>query len=152
MTSYELWLFLHVSAAIVWIGGAVAAQVFAALTKRAADPAQSAALGRNVSFLGNWVFLPSSLVVLVTGIGLTEDGGWDWSEPFIAIGLVGWALVFVTAFGYVSRAMASAGQRMATEGPSPALMAQINRVVLLARGLIVVLFVIVFVMVTKLGT
>jgi uncharacterized membrane protein len=99
MSWYELWLFLHISAAILWIGGAVAVQVFAALTKRAGDPAQSAALGHNVSFLASRVFLPSSLVVLATGIALTENGNWDWSEPFIWLGLIGWALVVVTAFG-----------------------------------------------------
>jgi uncharacterized membrane protein len=152
LTWYEFWLFLHISAAIVWIGGAVAVQVFAALTKRAADPAQSAALGRNVAFLAAKVFLPSSLFVFVTGIAVTEDGGWDWSEPFIVLGIVGWALVSVTAFGYVSRGMRGAGQRIAAEGPSPALTAEVNRLVLIARGLVVVLFVIVFLMVTKLGT
>jgi uncharacterized membrane protein len=36
MTWYELWLFLHVLGAIVWIGGATAIQVFGVLTKRAA--------------------------------------------------------------------------------------------------------------------
>jgi uncharacterized membrane protein len=151
MSWYELWLFLHISAAIVWIGGAFAAQVFAAFTKRAGDPAQSAAFGRNVAFLASRVFLPSSLVVLATGIALTENGNWDWSEPFIWLGLLGWALVSITAFGYVGRAMARAGQRMAAEGPNPEIAAEINRIVLLARVLIVILFVIVFLMVTKLG-
>lgn len=152
MTWYELWLFLHVSASIVWIGGAVTAQVFAALTKRARDPAQMAAFGANAAFMGMWVFLPSSLLVLLTGIAVTEEGGWPWGEPFIVLGLLGWLFVAGTAFGYVGRAMGKAGRRMATEGPSPALVAEVNRIVLLARGLILVLFVIVFLMVTKLGT
>ena len=152
MSWYELWLFLHISAVILWIGGGVAAQVFAALTKRAGDPAQSVALGRNVSFLVSRVFLPSSLVVVVTGIALTENGGWDWSEPFIVAGLVGWAVVSATAFGYVSGAMGRVGRRMAAEGPSPALLADVNRLVLLARVVLLILFVLVFMMTVKLGT
>jgi uncharacterized membrane protein len=152
MTWYELWLFLHISAAIVWIGGAVAVQVFAALTKRAADPAQSAALGRNVSFLGSKVFLPAALLVGVTGIALVVEGNWDWGEPFVAFGLLGWAVVALTAFGYVSPSLGRAGRRMAEEGPSPALVAEIDRLVLLARALILVLFVVVFMMVAKLWT
>jgi uncharacterized membrane protein len=152
MSWNEFWLFLHLSATIVWIGGAVAVQIFAALTKRAADPALSAAFGRNVAFFASRVFFPSSLVVLATGIFLTENGNWHWSEPFIVFGLVGWAVVAATAFGYVGRAMASVGRRMATEGPSPALLAEVNRIVLLARVLILILFAIVFMMVTKLGT
>ena len=48
--------------------------------------------------------------------------------------------------------MARAGQRMAVEGPNPEIVAEINRVGLIARVLIVILFVLVFMMVTKLGT
>jgi hypothetical protein len=89
---------------------------------------------------------------LQTGVLLTEDGNWDWSEPFIWLGLVGWAVVSVTAFGYLTRAMGRVGARIAAEGPSPALGAEVNRLVLLARLLILVLFAIVFLMVVKLGT
>jgi hypothetical protein len=41
---------------------------------------------------------------------------------------------------------------MATEGPSPELGAEVNRLVLIARVLILVLFAVVFVMVVKPGT
>lgn len=152
MTWYELWLFLHISAVTVWIGGAVSVQVFGILTKRAADPAQSMAFGRNVAFMAMKVFLPSALVVLATGLALAENGNWDWGEPFVYLGLVGWALVAAAGFGYVGPSLKRAGQRMATEGASPALFAEMNRLVLIARLLILVLFVVVFLMVTKLGT
>jgi uncharacterized membrane protein len=151
MTSYELWLFLHISAAIVWIGGAAVAQVFGYMAQRSGDPAQSAAFGRTMGFIGPKVFMPASIVVLLTGILLTEDGNWDWSEWFIVLGLVGWAIVAVVAFAYLTRAMAAVGARMAAEGPSPDLGRQVNRLVLLARVLILVLFAVVFVMVVKPG-
>ena len=152
MTWYELWLFLHISAAIVWIGGAVTVQVIALLTKRANDPAQAAAFGRNSAFVGTRVFAPSSVLVLATGLALTENGSWDWSEPFIYLGLIGWALVAGTAFLFLSRAIGRASRRIATEGPSPALMAEIGRLIVLARVLVFVLFVIVFLMTVKPGT
>jgi uncharacterized membrane protein len=152
VTWYELWLFVHISAAIVWIGGAFAVQVFAVLTKRAADPAQAAAFGRNVAFFAKNVFLPSSLVVCATGVALTENGNWPWSEPFVVFGLIAWAAVSLTAFAYLGPTMARLGARMAVEGPSPALGAEVNRLALLARVLVLVLFVVVFMMVTKLGT
>lgn len=152
MTSYELWLFLHISAAIVWIGGAVAGQVFGVLAKRSGDPSVSAAFGRNLGFIAMYVFLPSSLVVLVTGVLLVEDGNWDWSEPFVAFGIVGWAVVAAIAFGYLTRELGKTGARMAAEGPSPELAARLGQLVLLARVLLLVLFAIVFMMVVKLGT
>ena len=152
MTSYELWLFLHITAAIVWIGGALTAQVFGVLAQRSGDPMRSAAFGRDMAFVGPKVFLPASIVVLVTGALVTEDGNWDWSEPFILLGLVGGLGVALIGFGYLTRAMGSAGARMAQEGPSPALVAEVNRLVLIGRLLLLVLFVIVFVMVVKPGT
>ncbi len=152
MSSYEIWLFVHITAAIVWLGGALAAQVFAALAKRSGDPARTAAFGRDISFIGLRIFLPSSIVVFISGVFVTEDRNWDWGEPFIVFGIVAWALVSLIAFGYVLREMGRIGAQIAAEGPSPALVGRVNALVLLARVLILVLFVIVFMMVVKPGT
>jgi uncharacterized membrane protein len=152
MSSYELWLFLHISTAMVWIGGATVAQIFGVLAQRSGDPAQGAAFGRAMAFIGPKVFMPASIAVLVTGVLLTEDGNWEWSETFIWLGIVLWATVSVVAFAFLTRAMGRVGARMAAEGPSPALGTEMNRLVLLGRVLVLVLFVIVFVMVVKPGT
>jgi uncharacterized membrane protein len=152
VTSYELWLFLHIAASIVWIGGATVAQVFGVLAQRSGDPAQSAAFGRSMGFIGPKVFMPASIAVLVTGVLLTEDGNWEWSETFVWLGVVLWAAVSLVAFAFLTRAMGRVGARMAAEGPSPELGAEVKRLVLLARVLVLVLFVIVFLMVVKSGT
>ena len=152
MTWYEFWLFVHISGVAVWIGGGVVAQVFGALAKASGDPARSAAYGKDMGSVGPWVFMPASLVVLVSGILLVVNGNWDWSETFIVLGLVGWAVVSFTFFGYITRAMNRVGMRMATEGLSPELGAEVGRLVLLARIMILVLFALVFVMVVKPGT
>jgi hypothetical protein len=152
MTWRELWLFLHVTAAMVWIGGAVAIQVFGILTKRAADPAKTAFFAGNVSFLVTRVLFPAALVVLLSGIGLKVEGHWDWGEPFIVYGLVFWALVSVVAFGYLGGAIGRAGMQLGSEGPSPALGLRLRNLVWLSRALLFVLLTIVFMMTVKLGT
>lgn len=152
MTWYELWLFLHITGAIVWIGGAVALQVFGILTKRAADPAKSAFFAQNASIAVLWVFLPAAIVVLIAGTGLVESGNWDWSEPFVLWGLILWAAVAVVAFGFLGRAMGRAGAQLAAEGPSPALALRMRNLVWLSRVLLGVLVVIVFFMTVKPGT
>ncbi len=152
MTWYELWLFLHVLASIAWIGGAATIQVFGILTKRAADPTKSAFFAANAALTVQWVFLPASLVVIVSGIGLTETGNWDWGEPFIVTGLLLWAIVFLVAFGFLGRAMGRAGAQLAAEGPSPALGLRMRNLVWLSRALLAVLVVIVFLMTVKPGT
>jgi hypothetical protein len=152
VTSYEFWLFLHIGATIVWIGGAVMGQVFGILTQRARNPVESAAYGRNMGWAARWVFLPSSIVVILTGMALTGDGDWDWDQPFVLVGLIGGLGIMAVAFGYVMPRLDRLGARMSQEGPSPELLAELNRLVWIARALLLVLFVIVFFMVTKLGT
>jgi len=152
MTWYEFWLFLHILAAMVWIGGATAIQVFGILTKRAADPAKTAFFATNVSIAVMYIFLPAALTVIASGVGLTESGNWDWGEPFIVVGLLLWALVALTAFGFLGRAMSAAARQLAAEGPSPALGLRMRNLVWLSRGLLAVLVVIVFFMTIKPGT
>jgi uncharacterized membrane protein len=152
VTWFELWLFLHVTAAIVWIGGAATIQVFGILTKRAADPAKSAFFATTVSYTIVRVFLPAALVVIASGIGLTKTANWDWGEPFIVGGLVLWAIVALVAFGFLGRAIGAAGARLAGDGPSPALALRMRNLVWLSRGLLGVLLVIVFLMTVKPGT
>lgn len=152
MTWYEFWTFLHILAAMVWIGSATAIQVFGILTKRAADPAKSAFFARNVSLTVNRVLFPTALVVLAAGIGLVETGNWDWDEPFVVWGLLLWAAVALAAFGFLGRALGSAGARLAAEGPSPELALRFRNLTWLSRGLLLTLVVIVFLMTVKPGT
>ena len=152
MTWFEFWLFVHVLAAITWIGGAGAIQVFGILTKRAADPAKTAFFIRNVSWMVMRVFLPASVLVFVSGVGLVENGFWDWDETFVTAGIILWAAVSLIAFGYLGRAMARAGSRLETEGPSPQLMLTIRNLVWTSRLLLGTLVVIVFLMTVKPGT
>jgi hypothetical protein len=152
VTWYEFWLFLHLAAAIVWVGGAATIQVFGVLTKRAADPVKTAFFARNVSWTVLRVFLPASALVFVAGVGLVEEGNWDWGEPFITLGLLGWAAVSLAGFGYLARAMAEAGRRLEAEGPSPALGLRLRNLVWLSRALVAVLVIVVFLMTVKPGT
>ena len=152
MTSYELWLFLHISAAIVWIGGGFVGQVFGVLAKRSGDPARSAGFGQDMAFVALKVFLPASLVLVATGALLTTDGNWSWTEPFVLIGLLGWIAAAGLAFSYITPQMGRLGAQIAAEGPSPELGAKIDRLVLLGRLLLLALFVVVLVMVVKPGT
>jgi hypothetical protein len=62
------------------------------------------------------------------------------------------SLLSLVAFGYLGRAIGSAGARLAADGPSPALALHLRNLVWLSRGLLVILFVFVFVMTVKPGT
>jgi hypothetical protein len=126
--------------------------VFGILTKRAADPAKSAFFAQNVSLLVNRVLFPAALLVLVAGIGLVENGNWDWSEPFVLWGLILWIAIATVAFGFLGRAIGAAGARLSSEGPSPALALRMRNLTWLSRVLLLGLVVIVFLMTVKPGT
>ena len=149
MTWFDFWLFVHVTAAIAWVGGAGAIQVFGVLTKRAADPAKTAFFIGNVAWTVLRVFLPASVLVFVAGVGLAETGPWGFDEPFVYLGILLWAAVSLVAFGYLARAMQKAGAQLVAEGPNPALGLKLRNLVWLSRALLVVLVVIVFLMTVK---
>ena len=152
MTWYEFLLFVHITAAVIWLGGAFTFQMYGFVVRRGGDPEEMARFAGRAGSLAERMFVPASLVVILAGIGLMIEGNWDWGEWFVVLGLLGWAVVSLTAFGYLSRSLNRTGMRMATEGPSPELGAEMNRLILLARTLILILFLVVFVMVVKPGT
>jgi len=152
VSTRELWLFLHLTGAIVWVGGAGAVQVFGILTKRAGDPARTAFFAGNVAVVVKWVFLPAALVVLVSGFLLRGEEHVDYGEPFILFGLVGWAAVAAFAFGYLGPELGRSARRLAEDGPSPALGLHMRNLIWASRVLLLILFAIVFMMTVKIGT
>ena len=152
MTWDELWLFLHITATIVWVGGGLAVQVFGTLTKRAGDPARTAAFARDVSWTALRVFMPSAALVFASGVALMAESNWSWDEPFVAVGLVGLAGVSAVAFGFLAPELGRIAAVLDTEGPSPATFARLRSRIIVARVLSGLLLAIVFVMVVKPGT
>ena len=90
-------LTLHLLAAATWIGAALALQVIAARTERAAIDAVSDQFALDAEAVGKTLFAPSSILLLVTGAALVERQDLAWSEPWIVFGFV--ALVVAGAIG-----------------------------------------------------
>jgi uncharacterized membrane protein len=95
MTYYEALLFLHISAAAVWIGSAVLYDLLFFRARRAADPALAERMGAHSEWLAKRLFIPTSLAVFVLGILLTIEGPWGFGDLWIVLGLFGWATTFV---------------------------------------------------------
>lgn len=66
---YALFKFLHVGAAIVWVGGLITLTLLNARLATERDPAAAALLGRHAGFFGQRVFGPAAMVTLFAGIG-----------------------------------------------------------------------------------
>jgi uncharacterized membrane protein len=149
---YEWLLFLHIAAAIVWLGGGMAIQVLAIRANRAVDPARMTTIAHEAEWFGTRIALPSSLTVLVVGIILTIDGPWDFGQTWIVLALIGFGLSFVTGAAFLGPESGRIGKLLAAEGPeSPAVRARIQRIFLVSRIELVLLYLIVLDMVLKPG-
>lgn len=97
MRTNQALLTVHLLAAATWIGAALALQVIAARTGRAAVDAVSDQFALDAEAIGKTLFGPSSILLLVTGAALVERQHLAWSEPWIVLGVV--ALVVAGAIG-----------------------------------------------------
>lgn len=81
MSIYELLLFVHIMAAIVWVGGAVASQIISFRVLNAGDAGRKAALAGDLEWMGTRVFTPASGILLLFGIFLVLNAKWSWGSP-----------------------------------------------------------------------
>jgi uncharacterized membrane protein len=152
MTWYELFLFLHIAMAVVWVGGGFFLQMLALRILGSKDEARVAAFAGDIEVLGLRIFTPSSVVLLLTGIGLVSNGNWDWSEPFVTVGLLVWLASFVAGVGYLGPTSGKIKAEMGANGTSPRAQQLIGNMLRYSRIELVLLWIVVFMMVVKLGT
>ncbi|MDQ3822156.1 MAG: DUF2269 domain-containing protein [Actinomycetota bacterium] len=96
MSYYNVLLFVHIAAAVVWIGGGTALTVLGSRFARVRDSAGLEGLFRQSAWLSSRIFTPASLVVLVAGILLVIEGPWSFGDLWIVLGLAGLAVTFLT--------------------------------------------------------
>ena len=146
MTWYEFLLFVHITAAVIWLGGAFTFQMYGVVVRRGGDPEEMARFAGRAGFLGERMFVPASLVVVLAGIGLMIDGNWDWGQLWVIFALVTFAASFLTGLLVIS----PMAKRIPAVGPTtPAGQALIQRLFTHLRIDLAFMYAIVFAMVVK---
>ena len=134
MTRYDIYLTFHVLMAIVWLGGGLAISVLGWRITLTNDGRAMAAFAKNVEWVGNRVFVPASLALLALGFLMIHDGSWSYSSLWIVIGLGGFAVTFLTGLLFLGPQGGKIGKLIDAEGvDSPAVTAQIKRVLFVSR-------------------
>ncbi len=87
MTLYELLLFVHVLAAVVWVGAVIFVAVVLELALRADDRSLLLRLIAYDDRLAPIFYIPAVLVVLAAGIGLVLEGPWSFADGWVLAGL-----------------------------------------------------------------
>lgn len=153
MTLYEFLKFVHILAAVVWVGGALTVQVISLRVMRAGDPSRKAALAGELEWVGTRVFTPASGILLLFGIFLVLEGNWGFDEPYVGAGILIWLLSTVTGSGFLGPELGRIQKMADAEGPeSPTVTARVNRLLLVSRIDLVLLVLAIFLMVVKPGT
>jgi uncharacterized membrane protein len=155
VNTYTSLKFVHVLSAVVWVGGACTLQTFAIRINATGDGARMATFAKDAEFVGNRIFLPSSIILLVSGaFTIHESSGiWSYDQTWVQVGL---AMILVSVAigagflgpeaGRIARAIEQGGV------DSPEAKRRINRLFLVSRFELVLLLLVIFDMVVKPGT
>ena len=150
MTYYEILKFLHVLAAIIWLGGGFMILTLVVRAERADDGLLLKKIAENTKWLAQRIFIPSSLAVLVLGILATIEGPWGFGDLWIVLGLIGYAASFLTGILFLEPEGKRIDAAMTEYGPgSPQAAHHIRRINVVQRMEMVILFLAVAVMAVK---
>ncbi len=146
MTWYEFLLFVHLTGAIIWIGGGFLFQVYGMVELRSGDAAAIARFAGNAGRIGERLFTPTSVIVVLAGIGLMINGDWPWGRLWVVFSLVAFTGSFLLGAGVLG----PTAKRIEAVGPqTPEGQRLIRRIFALIRVDLLFLFAIVFAMVVK---
>lgn len=151
MSLPEALKFLHVLAAIVWVGGGVMLQVLMARARRA-GPEEAANFNRHAEWTSNHVFMPASFAALAFGVWLVIAGGYDFADLWITLGFVGFVLSAINGMAVLGPSAKKMKEAIDARGPNdPEAVRLARRLDLFGRFDLLVLIAVVFVMVVKPG-
>ena len=114
MTWYEFLLFVHVACAVIWLGGGFVLQVYGMTVERGGDAEEMAQFAGRAGHLGERLFAPTALIVVLAGIGLVLEGNWDWGQLWIVFALGAYAVSFVVGIGILT----PLAKKLPTVGPA----------------------------------
>lgn len=147
---YALFKTVHVTFAVVWIGGGLLLTLLGIMAELKDDPNEIAIIARQAAFAGERIFAPAGLVVFLMGIAMMINTDWGWGKFWVVAGLVGYAATFITGIAVLSPLAKRIGASVESNGPThPETTALVKRIMLIARFDIALLLLVIADMVTK---
>jgi uncharacterized membrane protein len=125
-TLYEWLLFLHVLAAMIWVGGLVMLTALSGKILRSGDRDAITRFSGTLRRVGPLLLAPSTIAVVSLGIGLVLDSNdWNFTQGWIVLALSLFAAAFL--FGAIFQSRAAIQVQRAVEAGNDANAARLLR-------------------------
>jgi uncharacterized membrane protein len=149
---YDTLKFLHIAAAISWVGSGLFVQYRGTRLRRAGTPEQMTTLAREVAESTPF-FIVASVSVFVFGAAMVAYSPiYNFTDTWILLGLAGYIATFITGNFVIRPTVEKLAGALETEDPSsPAVQALVTRLFAVSRVDQVVLLLVVANMVFKPG-
>src|SRR3954471_18965721 len=115
LTLFSTLKFLHIVAAIIWVGGVITLTLLNARLASTRNGAAMAALASVGGFFGQKVFGPAAGVTLLAGLATALNAGF----PMRSIWIIWGFLVILLSFGLTATVTRSTAQRLGALAASP---------------------------------
>jgi len=131
----QIYLAIHVVAAVIWVGGDVTLTTLGIVFERRGEGDTLAALGRMGAWIGTRVYTPVLFVVIGFGIALMhERPDFDYGQFWVIFGLIGWAIAGTIGVGFVGPELGRIDEAARTHGPqSEEVMRRVKRLFMIFR-------------------
>jgi uncharacterized membrane protein len=150
MTTYELLLFAHLTCVVTWVGGTICLQVLALRARRSPD--RMAEFLGDAEWVGHRLLAPASVLVVVFGVLLANEVGYDLSDTWILLAFAAFLLSFAVGAAYLDPESGRLSELVSEFGPGdPAVRRRIRRVGLVSQVELLILVAVILDMVTKPG-
>jgi uncharacterized membrane protein len=148
---YDFLLAVHILCAVIWVGGGVTMHIFGRLATKE-GPERELAFTRQSIKIGNALYAPLAVVLLIAGLLLVDEAGYDFGDPWIGIGMLGFLISLALGLAYYPRAAKQYERIAAGDGAgSPAAQAIYRRTATVNTFEISVLLLVVIDMAVKPG-
>jgi uncharacterized membrane protein len=147
---YSLFKAIHVTFAVIWVGGGFSIMLNAIRAQRTMNPTEVVTVARQAAFLGEKIFAPAGLIVFLMGIAMMINTNWGWGHFWVIVGLLGYAATFtvgITVLSPLSKKIALSAEENGPEHPET--LAMIDRIMMIGRFDMAVLLIVILDMVTK---
>ena len=148
---YQVLVYVHIVAAIIWVGGAFLSQLMAIQAARSTDAGDLPKFARQSEFLGMRVFLPASIVLFIAGLVMVAQQ-WSFGQVWVSVSMGLWIVSALAGSLYLGPRSRKVAELFEAEGPaSTAARALLDRIFLVSRLELVSFAVVLVMMVFKPG-